>query len=106
MKRLMTGVVAAAMLVPALTACGGDDAQEFCEAGEELDSAAFDVSDPDAAKDLLQDLADQAPDDIKGDFDTMVEQLELASSDPASIDTTAVTEASANIEEWTTENCN
>lgn len=105
MKRLMTGVVAAAMLVPALTACGGDDAKDFCEAGGELDAAAFDVSNPDAAKDMLQDLADQAPDDIKGDFDTMVEQLELASSDPASIDTTAVTEAATNIQEWTTENC-
>lgn len=105
MKRLMTGVVAAAMLVPALTACGGDEASDFCDAAADLDTAAFDMSDPEGATGILQDLADEAPDDIKGDFDTLIEQLDLATSDPASIDATAAQESSTNITSWMSENC-
>ncbi|GAA1145403.1 hypothetical protein [Ornithinicoccus hortensis] len=102
-KRALVGVASAALLFPTLAACGGND--DFCEVGEDIDSSMFDPNDPAAAKDTMQDLADQAPDEIKGDFEVMVEQLELMESDPASIDTAALSEAAENITTWGEENC-
>lgn len=103
MKRALVGVVSAALLFPSLAACGGDD--DFCEVGGDLDSSDMDPSDPAAAKDTMQELADQAPDEIKDDFEVMVEQLELVESDPTSIDAAAMQEAVENITTWGQENC-
>lgn len=103
MKRAFAGVLSAALLFPTLAACGGED--DFCEVGADLDSADIDPSDPASAKETMQELADQAPDEIKGDFDVFIEQLELAESDPASIDAAAMQGAVENITAWGEENC-
>lgn len=99
MKRLMTGVVAAAMLVPALTACGGDS--DFCSAAPE----DVDVSDPASMKTALEDIVDDAPDDVRGDVEVLIEQLGAFEEDPTSVDTDAMTEAADNLAQWEEDNC-
>ncbi|MCK0114139.1 hypothetical protein MWU75_18530 [Ornithinimicrobium sp. F0845] len=99
MKRVMTGVVAAALMVPALTACGGSD--DFCEAAPQ----DIDTSDPAAMQEALEGIADQAPDEVRDDVDVIIEQLRLVEEDPASIDVDAVNTAVENLTTWEEENC-
>lgn len=99
MKRVMTGVLAAALMVPALAACGGND--DFCEAAPE----DIDTSDPAAMQEALEDIADQAPDEVRDDVDVIIEQLRLVEEDPASIDVDAVNTAVDNLATWEEENC-
>lgn len=98
MKRALSGVLAAALMVPALTACGGNS---FCDAAPE----DIDMNDPAAVKQALEDVVDEAPDEIKDDVEVVIEQLGLVESDPASIDVDAVTEATDAITAWEEENC-
>ncbi len=80
MKKLATGMVGALLLLTSLTACGGDDggggssssgdycddlksAQEKFESLGELDSGDFGE-----ATDTLQQLGDEAPDDVADDW--------------------------------------
>lgn len=99
MKRLMTGLVAAALLVPSLTACGGDS--DFCDAAPQ----DIDTNDPAAMQKALEDIADEAPSEIKDDIDVVVEQLKMVEEDPANIDVEAVSTAVDNITTWEEENC-
>ena len=99
MKRVMTGVLAAALLAPALTACGGDS--DFCEAAPN----DIDTSDPAAMQKALEDIADEAPDEVRDDVDVIIEQLKLVEEDPASIDVDAVDTAVENLTTWEEENC-
>ncbi|WP_114906029.1 hypothetical protein [Ornithinimicrobium murale] len=102
MKRLMTGVVAAAMLVPALTACGGSDS-DFCD--QEV-GADIGINNPAAAKEALQDAVDDAPDEIKDDLQLVVDSLDdLEAGNLEDVDTDGLTEASNNIQSWYEENC-
>lgn len=100
MKRVMTGVVAAALLVPALTACGGSN--DFCNAAPE----DIDTNDPAAMQAAFEEIRDDAPDEIRDDVDVIIEQLGLIEEDPASIDITAMTDAADALVEWEEENCN
>ncbi len=104
MKRVLTGAVAAALLVPALTACGGsDDAKEFCE--KEV-AADLDMNDPAAAKKALQDVTDDAPEEIKDDMQMIVDAMDaLESGNIEDVDTDGLTEASENLQTWYEENC-
>ena len=98
MKRIMTGVVAAALMVPSLTACGGNS---FCDAAPE----DIDTNDPAAMKKAIEDIADEAPDEIRDDIDVIIKQLDLVESDPASIDVDALTKATDELTKWEEENC-
>lgn len=99
MKRVMAGVLAAALLVPALTACGGDS--DFCDAAPQ----DIDTTDPAAMQEALEEIADEAPDEVSDDVDTIIEQLKLVEEDPASIDVDAVNTAVDNLAKWEEENC-
>jgi len=112
-RRLATAVAAAAMSVPVVAGCGSSD---FCEAGEEefAGVSALNPADPgDVAtiREKFEALRDEAPDEIRDDFDVIVngiEQLEGAAEDPASaadFDSAAYTESLQNIERYVDENC-
>lgn len=106
MKRTLAALASAGLLTVGLTACGGGgEAEAFCERGEELGSS-LDTSDPEAAMGLLEDLRDEAPSEIQGDMDTLVEAMDaLQAGDLEGLDQEAVTEASENLEAYVTENC-
>ncbi|WP_109473548.1 hypothetical protein [Ornithinimicrobium cavernae] len=99
MKRVMSGVLAAALLVPALTACGGGNS--FCDAAPE----DVDTNDPAAMQAALEEVADEAPDEIRDDVDVIIEQLRLVEEDPTSIDVDALNTAVAELTAWEEENC-
>lgn len=103
MKRVMTGVVAAALLVPSLAACGGGDDSDFCEYGSDLDIASADSAE---VKEELQKAADAAPDEIKDDIQLVVDSLDaMESGDMENLDQDGLMEASTNITNWVSENC-
>lgn len=99
MKRKLTGLLAAALMVPTLAACGGND--DFCDAAP----TDIDTNDPAAMQEALEDIADQAPDEVRDDIDVIIEQLRLVEEDPANIDVDAVNTAVNNLTEWEEENC-
>lgn len=104
-KRLFTGVVGAALLVPALTACGGGDAQAFCDKIQDQD---IDGTDPDAMAQAMEELQDEAPSEISDDVDLMVEAFNQLQEDPASVedmDEEELMAASDRLTEWEQENC-
>jgi predicted small lipoprotein YifL len=96
MKRAVGAVLSAVLLVPSLAACGGN---ALCEVPD------VDTSDAAAVREALDGLVDDAPEEVRDDLEVMVEQLELAESDPASIDVEAMTTASENLTRWEAENC-
>lgn len=102
MKRLMTGVVAAAMLVPALTACGGDDTKEFCDQIQDTD---IDATNPDEVAGAMQDMRDSAPSEIQGDLDTVLDALEQLESDPTAVDMEELETATDKLTQWEEDNC-
>ena len=91
MKKYAAFAVSVAIGAAALVGCGGED--DFC--GQAEDIAA------NSGTDSLQELADEAPDEIADDFQVMADAME----DPASADQGAVQEAQHNIEEWGNDNC-
>lgn len=129
-KTLLATSTVAIVLAGALTGCSsGGSVEAFCEDGKALsDGSAFDEldnSDPEAAKSAFADLVDQvkdidAPDDIKGDWDTLVSAFEglndgfqdTDASDPEALaavfedfNTEEVQTASDNVSAYTDENC-
>lgn len=129
-KNLLATTTVAILLAGGLTACsGGGSVEDFCEDGKALaDGSAFndvDSSDPEAAKSAFADLVDQvkdidAPDDIKGDWDTLVTAFEglndgfqdADADDPEALNavfedfnTPEVQTASDNVSAYTDENC-
>jgi len=114
MKRLAIALAAAAMGVPVLVACGGSS--DFCETGEEEFAGGSalnpaDLGDVATIREKFEALRDEAPEEIRDDFDVIVdgmEQLEGAAEDPASaadFDSAAYTESLQNIEQYVDENC-
>jgi hypothetical protein len=92
-------LLAAALVVPLLTACGGDAEEAYCDAVKDHQT---DLSDhvssggPDAlieALDILRDLHDRAPSDITDEWQQLVgriealqEALQDAGVDPSTYD--------------------
>jgi len=102
------------MGVPVVAGCGGSS--DFCETGEEefAGVSALNPADPgDVATigERFEALRDEAPEEIRDDFDVVVDgiaQLEGAAADPASaadFDSAAYTESLQNIEQYVDENC-
>lgn len=100
MKRWTTGVLAAALMVPTLSACGGGDS-DFCDAAP----ADIDTNDPAAMRDAIEDVKDDAPDELQDDLDVIVTELDKFEEDPASVDATALTDAADALIAWEEENC-
>jgi hypothetical protein len=132
-------VVGAAAMTAVLSGCGddgGDDVAGFCEKNEEFEneseqlfegalSATDDAGLEDAkqafadANDLLAELADEAPDDIKDDVETVAsafdeanEEIQGAESvedlqglDGGAIDSEETDAAADRVETWTQDNC-
>lgn len=94
MKKYAAFAASVAISGAMLVGCGGDD--DFCDAGEDIIGSSEAPS-----ADQLQDLADEAPDEISDDIQLIVD----AQADPASADPAALTEASDNITAWGEENC-
>lgn len=115
MKKYAAFAASVAISGAMLVGCGGDD--DFCDSVSQDDFDMFtnlDPNDPDAmseAADRLDELAADAPDDVKGDFEAAAEgfrQIADAEGDPAAlqeIDSEALTTAGENITSWGNENC-
>lgn len=106
-KRLLTGVLGAALLVPALTACGGGDAQAFCDIGAESDPGEF-MDDPAAMEDAMQEMRDNAPDEISDDVNTVLDAFDEMQEDPSAMESMDLEEmeaASDRVDTWIQENC-
>ena len=103
MRRAGLAVAAAIMAAGTLTACGGSD--DFCDAGGDLDS--FDPGSSEV-KDAMDDAVDAAPDEIKGDVETLRDFLnDYDPEDPeAAADAAAeVGPAAENVSKYVDENC-
>ena len=109
MRRAGLAFAAAIMAAGTLTACGGGD-DEFCDVGNDLEMSDFSEG-SDEAKNALDDAVDAAPDDIKGDVETLRDTFETAQEaqdDPeaaADLDMDAVNEANENVSNYVDENC-
>jgi hypothetical protein len=115
---------------PDLSFINNENCRQFVQFASDFSQALSGTGDTDiqAAADELQKFADEAPDEIKDDFETLAEYyskiadaldgVDLSSGKTPSadviaklaqlsqdIDTTKVTEASTNITNWTQENC-
>lgn len=101
-----------------------ENCQEFATIGAKISEAVSGSVDVDQIKTAFDELAAAAPDDIKGDFETLASYMAtvaeaLEGYDPASgqapdasalaklaaLDATAATTASTNIATWVQENC-
>ena len=108
-----------------------EDCQQLVQASASLSQAfaAAGGADPDAeeASELFDEWADEAPDEIRADLEVLaqayatyveaLDEVDFSSGTPstddlaelqaalATIDQEAVTEASTNLSEWSTENC-
>lgn len=109
MRRAGLAFAAAIMATGTLTACGGGD--DFCDVGGDLTSSDF-TEGSDEAKNALDDAVDAAPDEIKGDLETLRDGYEAAMAakdDPeaaSDIDMDALSEANSNVSDYVSENCN
>lgn len=109
MRRAGLAAAAAIMAVASLTACsGGASAEDFCNLGTkytDLDP----TKDADAMSDALDDAVDNAPDDIKSDVETVRDAFADYQDDPEAaaeaMGSDEVAEASQNVSDWTSENC-
>ncbi|TDC46211.1 hypothetical protein E1212_27400 [Jiangella ureilytica] len=110
----MLGALAAVVL--ALTACGSDSSgSEYCDLitnAEEDDSLAdADPTDPDAMEEItatFREITDAAPDDVKGDWETVTASFEAFSSGEMPSDPEASADmdtAFSNIEEHVQSEC-
>jgi hypothetical protein len=94
MKKL--AAIAASVVIGsvALVGCGED---EFCGEAEDIVGGTGEIPD----KETVQELADNAPDDISDDFQVLADAM----NDPQSADQAAVQEAQDNIASWGEDNC-
>lgn len=105
MKRILGGVAAAGLLTVSLSACGGGDAEAFCEQGEQI-TGGIDQTDPENILSTFEDLSAEAPSELEGDFDVITEQLQLVQDgNIEEADTDGLDEAGQNIQTWVEENC-
>lgn len=99
--KTLGAVIAAAVLPLALTACGGDDSAAYCDAvksvdekfGEDLANAEDREKIKEAAT-AMEDIAADAPDDIKGDWDTIIKGLNDLADESLTEDVAKKTDAS------------
>ena len=107
---------AAAAIVLALTACSSDGGggSEYCElitnAEEDAALADVDVSDPDQMEELsgrINEIAEAAPEDIRGDWETFATSIEaMAAPEPPAEDQSAdITTAIDNIGQHVQDEC-
>jgi hypothetical protein len=99
-----------------------DNCEEFATIGSQISEAVSGTADLDEMEAAFAELTAAAPDEIKGDFETLSEYLGAVADavgdvqpgqtpDPgalaklAQLDATAATTASTNISTWVTENC-
>ena len=89
-KRILSAAAAAALGICLLTACGDDDGGnkasggsggDYCKdlksAKEEVDAVKDgDFSDLEKATDVMHDLADEAPEEIEDDWQTLVDGID------------------------------
>jgi hypothetical protein len=85
-KRILSAVAAAALGLGLLTACGGGDSKasgggDYCKdikaAKKEVDALGDgDFSDLKKATDVMHELADEAPSEVKDDWKTLVEGVD------------------------------
>jgi hypothetical protein len=106
MKKYAAFAASVAISGAMLVGCGGND--DFCDAAPEgLESP--DISDQGSMQDLADELnavAGDAPDEIKGDVETVADAFQqIADGNTANLDQAAVQEAANNITEWDSENC-
>lgn len=106
MKKYAAFAASVAISAATLVGCGGDD--DFCDAAPSgLESP--DVSDTDSMQNLadeLDDVAGDAPDEIKGDVETVADAFRaIADGNMGDIDQGAIQEAATNISDWEDENC-
>jgi len=78
MTTFAAGTAAAVLSLGGLTACGGGD-DGYCDAVKEAVDNQDDMSEEDALS-VFEDLADKAPDEIKGDFDKITALTDTAES--------------------------
>lgn len=87
MKRILSAAAAAALGLCLLTACGGDgggkagSGGDYCsdlkDAKKEVDAIkGGDFSDLETTTDTMNELADEAPDEIKDDWEILVKGVE------------------------------
>lgn len=104
---------AAAALVLALTACSSDSGgSEYCDlidtAAEDATLADADIEDPEAMEQLngtITEIADAAPDDIKGDWEIFADSMAaMAAPEPPAEDPGIMT-AIENIDQHVQEEC-
>lgn len=100
--RLLRILVLAVLLALVMVACNGGDAQAFCDSQATLED--LDPSDAEAA-DRLSELADEAPDEIAEDVQTVADGLEAVNAGEQPEDPAAIQEAAQNVQDWVDENC-
>ena len=107
MRRAGLAVAAAIMAAGTLTACGGDD--EFCDIGNDVSAGDIEPG-SDEAKDLMDEAVDKAPDEIKGDMETLRDAANIDTEDPGAMEEAQDTaadagEAAKNVTDYVDENC-
>lgn len=105
--RPLTIALAAALTLaaaPALAGCGDDESEvevsdEFCEAARELDAEiAGTEQDPEAQRELVAPLAEEAPPEIREDAELWLDALRrVAAGDESVVDDPEVEEAVDNV---------
>jgi hypothetical protein len=88
MKKYAAFVASVAFSGAMLVGCGGED--DFCAEAKDVGAQALQGGDVD-----LQDLVDKAPDEIKDDYEVIMDGG----------DQQAMQDAAANIATWTQDNC-
>lgn len=94
MKKLAAFAASAVIASVALVGCGED---KFCGEAEDIVGGTGEIP----SEDAIQELADNAPDEISDDFQVLADAM----TDPKAADQTAVTEAQSNIQSWGDDNC-
>lgn len=101
--RLLRILVLALLLALVAVACGGDDAQAFCDRQAALED--LDPSDTEAA-DEISNLVEDAPDEIRDDIETVADALEQVNSGEQPDTPPAEIQAAAQrVQDWVDENC-
>lgn len=98
-------MAASIMALTSLTACGGST-EDFCNAGEDIES--FEPGSDDV-KDAMDEAVDNAPDEIRDDVETLRDASEqIDPDDPSSmedVDMNALNKANKNVSDYVAENC-
>jgi hypothetical protein len=99
-RLVLTG--SALALTALVTGCGGSDAEDFCDSAD-----TFLSSGEEQQTDLLEDMRDSAPEELRSDIDRVLEisRTIQSGSMPEEGALDEVIQASSNIQEYTQTNC-